>query len=100
MKIIGTMGGDDMLVQASKSELAHLLGHYYSSQAASYLRVGAEIRVSDMYRQLRKLADAQRELKAASQTLHSVANLVLVADPLIAAVVEPDTSETKPKDQP
>jgi hypothetical protein len=95
MKIIGTVGGNDMLVQASRDELANLLGHYYSSQAASYLRVGAEIRVSDMYRQLRKLADAQRELKAASQTLHSVANLVLIADPLIQAVVEPETREPK-----
>ena len=48
-----------------------------------------------MYRQLYSLAQAQRELKTASQTLHSIANLMLVADPLIQAVVAPGEGEAQ-----
>lgn len=90
MKIIGKTR-DNLLLEASAEEVARLLGHYYASNVARCeLEIGAEVKVSEMWEQMYRLARAQRELKAASQTLHSIANLMLVADPLIQAIVDPE----------
>ncbi len=92
MKIIAEVPGYNrkFIVEAEDSELARLIGYYSANEreAADRLRIGNVIRVHEMYNQLYRLKDAQRELKTASQTLHSIANLVLMADPLIQAVVE------------
>ena len=94
MKVIGTVNRDCLLVQISRDEMANLLGFYYEGSASeAAFKVGAEIKVSEMYRQLHRLRDAQRELKTASQTLHSIANLMLMADPLIQAIVDPEKAK-------
>jgi hypothetical protein len=96
MKVVATIGSNYLMVEISRDELANLIGFYYPSAAPKpSFEVGGQIKVSDMYRQLYKLRDAQRELKAASQTLHSIANLMLVADPLLQAVVDPEKAKAE-----
>ncbi len=96
MKIIGETT-DGRIIEASNDELANLLGYHgeHRIDPQRSLRIGTEIKVHEMYRQLYSLAQAQRELKTASQTLHSIANLMLVADPLIQAVVAPGEGEAQ-----
>jgi len=97
MKIIAEIDRSRVLVEAEKDELANLIGFYYAGQAHNVTRfsVGTTIKVHEMYQQLQGLANARRELKATSQTLHSIANLLFIADPLIQAIVEPDKGEVK-----
>lgn len=95
MKIIGKTQ-HNLLLEASADEVARLLGHYYPTSAArGALEIGAEVKVNEMWTQMYNLSRAQRELRTASQTLHSIANLMLIADPLIQAVVAPDEGEAK-----
>lgn len=89
MEIIGVRGREILLLEASRDEIAKLIGYYYAHEdACPKLEPGMQITISDMYSQLYRLARAQKEIETASKTLHSVANLVLIMDPLIDKVLK------------
>lgn len=93
MKIIAEIpkgyGDKSFVIEATETELANYLGYYYKDEyeVQKRLHVGVNIEISPIYRQLKELSSAQDKLKTASQTLHSIANLVLIMDPLIDEVV-------------
>ena len=92
MKIIAVIpqyGDQRYLLEATETEIARLIGHRFSSECRQMMVVGNEIRVNEMFDQLKRLADAQDDLDRASTTLHSVANLVHIIDPMIEAVIKP-----------
>lgn len=84
---------DNFLVECTESDIANLIGHKYSSDCRKVMRVGAIIQISEMFDQLKRLQRAQDELKKASTTIHSIANLVHIIDPLIEAVIKPEEKE-------
>lgn len=89
MEIIGIRGRETLLLEASRDEIAKLIGYYYATQDdCPKLEPGMQIAVSDMYHQLYHLARAQKEIETASKTLHSVANLVLIMNPLVEKVIK------------
>lgn len=87
MDIIGKTN-DGFIVRMSGRELKRLTRWANSERHPDHIfSVGAQVDIDKMYEQLYGLAKAQRELEAASKTLHSIANLLLVANPLIEAVI-------------
>jgi hypothetical protein len=88
MKIIGKTPSGRIL-EATTEELGQLLGYHDRHNVSEYsIEVGHEIEVHKMFSQLYGLARAQDELKRVSTTLHSIANLLLIADPVIETVVK------------
>jgi hypothetical protein len=99
MKIIAVIpahyGNKKFLLEATEREIAKLIGHAYEGDCRDKMEVGADIKIASMFDQLRRLADAQEELKKASTTIHSIANLVHIIDPMIEAVIKEPEEEDK-----
>jgi len=94
MNIIGEIPGytKKFILEATEDELGKLCGYYYTGDSkCPIFKVGVKIKVSDMFNQLYRLKTAEKELETASKTLHSIANLALVINPLIEEVIKEDT---------
>lgn len=93
MKIIG-QSDNTFILEASKTEVANLVGYYHSSTAGvgTYLHVGAEIRVSAMFMRLHHLEQRKGELERMAKQLRAQADLLESVDPIIQAAIE-DTKE-------
>jgi len=94
MKIIGIVDNDHLIIEASKDELANVCGCYSKHDSdLPPLKVGTIVSVHTSYDVVRRMSMAQSELESASKTLHSVANLIHTADPLIKRMVHQDIPE-------
>jgi hypothetical protein len=91
MKIIGEIPGftKQFILEATEDELSHLCGYYYHGEkGCPSFKVGMKVNVHEMYNQLYRLKSAQREVENASKTLHSIANLALIINPIIEEVIK------------
>jgi hypothetical protein len=83
-------GNKKLLVEATETELAHLCGYYHKNEGKCQdFKVGVTVKISEMFEQLYRLKMAQGQVEAASKTLHSIANLVLIINPMIEEVINP-----------
>lgn len=84
MKIIGTSEAG-LLISASEDEIANLIGYYskYGDQVRNALRVGTEIRVSEMFKKLYEMQSMEKELVASAAKLRMCADTITLTAPLI-----------------
>lgn len=74
MKIIGTTQ-NGFILEATENELANIAGYYSKfSGISDKFKLGTEIAVSDIYKQLDTLATAKAELAAIETQLTNVAS--------------------------
>jgi RNA polymerase-interacting CarD/CdnL/TRCF family regulator len=87
MKIIGTRSsGETMILEASKEEIVHLLGYYWSGDNKfphHLLEPGHEIRIHKMYNQLYKMQEQKARLADAARVLRSAAELTEMVCPIL-----------------
>lgn len=81
MKIIGE-SKSKFILESEKDEVARIVGHYSASYVE--LKVGQEIKVSELYRHLYELSHRKGELGKVSETLRAIASLLEVP----ASIVE------------
>ena len=95
MKIIGEIPGygKKYILEIDESELVHLCGYYYKSEKdCPEFSVGMKIKIGEIYDQLYNLKAAQQQVEQASKTLHSIANLALIINPIIEEVIKKEGS--------
>lgn len=87
MKILGE-GNGNFIIEASKDEVARLIGWYsaYSGEAARP-KVGTEIKVNEMYDQLSRIKDIKRNTKAIADAAQGLLDAVRVKSPIIEPVI-------------
>lgn len=84
MKIIGIGNANKLIFEGTRDEIANLVGFYYEgAKGCPDLKVGVEVRIGDMYKQLRGLADRQDKLKSVAGDLRLLADLLELKQPLI-----------------
>lgn len=87
MKIVAQTYNGYML-EVSKSEIANLIGYYgeYDMKSSYAPKIGDEIKINDMYKQLYSLQNKQPELKKVVDTLRGLADLLEPTVPVIESV--------------
>lgn len=89
MKIIGTTERG-FILEADEYEAANLVGFYSPSDCRAMLKVGAEIKVSEMFQQLYKIKDIRRNVKEIIENAKALTDCITtkmpVIEPVIAAV--------------
>lgn len=87
MKIVAQTYNGYML-EASKSDVANLIGYYGEYDMGDKYRpkIGDEIKINDMYKQLYTLQNKQPELKKVVDTLRGLADLLEPTVPVIESV--------------
>ena len=93
MKIIGeTEAG--LLLASSRNEVANLLGFYYAgNNKCPELKAGMEIKISEMYHQLRDLAAKKGALTKVAAELRITADLLEIKDPIVSADTDPTKTQ-------
>jgi hypothetical protein len=88
MKIIGE-STESFIIEASKNEVANLLGYYskYSDRKPPVV-VGNEIKINEMYTQLYELSRRKDDLKKMHDSLIEYASYLLEIDPIKVRVQE------------
>lgn len=84
MKILGK-AKDSYIIEASDNELANLMG-YYSKYDLKDLPYGAEINISEMYKQLYFLAKNKSLLNETAKKLEEYADNLKLIKPLSVEV--------------
>ncbi|UWG96811.1 hypothetical protein LPY66_18325 [Dehalobacter sp. DCM] len=87
MKIIG-QSENSFILEASKDELANLIGYYSKYDQKAKVNPGDEINISNMYRQLYTLERKQPELRKVIDTLRGIANMLEPVAPVIEGLVK------------
>lgn len=82
MKIIGE-SQDGYILQASKSEVANIVGHYSNYSEGFKANVGVIIPISSMYANLKELANSRAALEEAGRVLHRLADSLKIVEPII-----------------
>lgn len=86
MKIIGKTD-NGFILEASKDEVANLLGEYsaYSlkNEVSEKLKVGASIRIAKMYERITNLDCKNKNVKAAITALNNMLELFRESEPII-----------------
>ena len=89
MKIIGTVGKEDLLLQVTRNEIANLCGEYSTSSndfSSNNLQIGTTINVSEIYRKhtlinsfLRKSEydTARKKLQEMLDAITPIENLII-----------------------
>jgi hypothetical protein len=86
MKIIGKTDRG-FIVEAERDELYNLIGFYYhASKGAPDLKIGHEIKVAALFRQLQSLANNKDRIETARKALTTVADSLALVDPILTAV--------------
>lgn len=87
MKIVAQTYEGYML-EVSKSDIANLIGYYGEYDMGDKYRpkIGDEIKINDMYKQLYTLQNKQPELKKVVDTLRGLADLLEPTVPVIESV--------------
>jgi hypothetical protein len=94
MKILAAGDKETFICEASADELANLIGYYYAgSEAYERIKVGQEIHVAQLYRQLYKMKDLEPELKRMQGVLMDVFENLTLLDPIVGRVKEKKENE-------
>ena len=95
MKIIGKGYAERYLVEMTEHELQKLTGYFYNRSGKPDYRVGTTVKISELYEQLTYLAAWEKSLQKTADRLRSLADLLLIFDPIIqeAAVVTEEDEE-------
>lgn len=96
MKIIGATP-DGFIIQADEREVARLIGHYSQHDCRAKLKVGAEIKVNEMYDQLYKIKALRNTLKAIQEASNNLRECVESKSPVVNPIVDAIEAHT-PKD--
>lgn len=88
MKIIGE-SKDSFIIEASKDEVANLLGAYGRGRLKD-LKPGTEIHVNKMYHQLNDLAYDRKRYDALADELLDMANRLRMLDAISPAIDKPE----------
>jgi len=84
MKIIGEQDGHNMIVIASKNELARCAGLYYASDAAApKMRVGMTIHVAKLYDRVVEIGRQRAAVDGARKTLIAAADILAPIIPMV-----------------
>jgi hypothetical protein len=92
MKIIGE-SQDGFILQASKSEVANIVGHYSNYSEGFKANVGVEIQIAAMYQNLKELANSKQALEEAGKVLHRLADSLKIVEPIIEEVTNNSTPQ-------
>lgn len=76
------------ILEASRGEVAHLIGYYSEYDKESRVNVGDEIQVNKMFNQLYELKDNAPELNKVVKTLRNLADLLEPVCPVIEKAVK------------
>lgn len=87
MKIIGE-SREGYIIEASKDEVANLIGYYSKYDDKFKISVGDKINISGMYQQLYNLKNNQPRLKEIVKTLRNLADLLEPVCPVIEAQIK------------
>jgi len=90
MKIIGETK-DGYIIEASRDDVANLIGYYYGSAMKNRLSTGDEIQINKMFRQLYNLEHNQPELRKVVDSLRGIADLLEPCCPMIEAQIRDAT---------
>lgn len=94
MKIVGT-SEQGLLIAATPDEITRLIGFYYTgAQGCPSLVVGMEIKVNDMYNQLRDLKSKEDSMRDIAAQLRVCATLIESHDPLFRALAKGESLES------
>ena len=92
MKVVGYTEKGYML-DATKEEIANLIG-FYSTYGEEFrnksIRIGSEINVSGMYKQLYGLAGKYDDIERAKDNLKRCIELLDIVNPIIDVSIKPD----------
>jgi len=86
MKIIG-QAQDTLILEASKSEIARLIGYYYPGDGCPALVPGMAISVNSMYEQLYELARNKQKLNNTAEDLETLASKLRLLNPVVEAAL-------------
>ena len=78
MKILGTTESG-FVVDMHKNELDQLTGHHYNSYK---YRIGQELKIDKLFKQLEVLRDQDKEIKKISHSLKTAAGMLEKIDPI------------------
>jgi len=91
MKIIATTPGG-FILQADEQEVYRLVGHYYRGNASreiqDNMKVGTEIKVSEMFDQLYKVREITSKTKQISKLAEELIEAVATRNPVIQPIVD------------
>ena len=89
MRILGAAANDELLLSASKQEIANLIGYGFSGQSGMPpLKPGLEIRVHAMFEQLRTLKYHEDRLAKVAAELRAYADRLEAVEPVVLAVTQ------------
>lgn len=77
---------DGYFVEMVRSELDYLTGYYYNHHK---YKVGEQLKVYELYRQLDNLVDHEKEIKKMSHALKTAAGMLEKIDPIFHEVKDP-----------
>ena len=86
MKIIG-QAQDTLILEASKREIARLIGYYYQGDGCPALVPGMAISVNSMYEQLYELARNKQKLNNTAEDLETLASKLRLLNPVVEAAL-------------
>ncbi len=95
MKILGKTEHDyrgGYIVDMSSDEMREIMGFSYVDNKCPKVGIGDEIKVSEIFRKLRRLNENGDELKKIGKQLHEFASLLEPLDPVIKAKFDEATS--------
>lgn len=87
MKIIGKTDGG-FILQATTSDIQKLVGWYYDETPTPTFKVGDDIKVSDMFMQMKNIKDMEKKLTQTAASLRMCANQIEISAPIVASSVE------------
>lgn len=82
MKVIGE-SEDSFIIEASKNEIANLIGYYSKYDSKFKINAGDQINISDMFKQLYNLEHNKPELSKVVNTLRNLADSLEPVCPVI-----------------
>lgn len=92
MRVIAQGTGSTFLLVAERDEIANLAGFYYGGiSECPPIKIGAEIKVAEMYKQLKSLKDREKQLNVMTKDLRLLADLLELKQPIIFPVEEKET---------
>ena len=93
MKIIGETK-DGFLLDATKGELANLVGYYYiGSDGCPKFKIGDEIKIKEMFNKLYTWNGNKKELEKISESLRRHADLLDLTSPILQSNMGEEVSD-------
>jgi len=82
MKIIGE-NGDILILSASRREVANIIGKYHEYEEGGQVKVGSEIKVSDVFSKYYSIMKARDKIKEIKMHCSSILDSVQTVESII-----------------